>query len=792
MGNLVSAPIKTILSKYTYNFQSQQLNLEILKGRFQLEHLIINEKEINAMLAESEAPVRLKFGVLKKFDLKLSILGAKLERLDVEDLILILGPAESFDQKFEGEEEQEMYNLILKNYIAKIKNSKQTSYLNPNVFIEKERKRKTTEMEKRLKIEKSKKEQEEKAKNAPPKDPNKSINLMGIEIFQLIKNILDCSINIQNVYIIYEDNLDFLYSQEDLSSFIVTLHLKQLKFQNDVVTKHTDKDGIFKNFMNISAFLQKSGTWSLSDTAYWSITLESFNFFFTIGNPLFITDYENNRLITLQNVGAVYKKFEETMRANRETAFDVFTLTRVACDLIIFYKETSKIPIHGIFLFFDMGNINFKIEIHKMAILMDVASHFQTMAIAKQFELVKPKFKILTPAAFDQMALRLKLSYEHKGYLKAINRIVIKEYLSELLYISRYNELIRDKISPEEAKTIVLTNFCKESRIYKLVFGDQIPEMLMAEGQKVKLNAEAKNEPKKAPEILKPPTEVPVDTKNLKDNEMVLILGKIHMHVRLQLNLMINIFSPKTIITENSLVVDGLIIDVLKPVGHLKTKLHLTLNKLAMSYNRTLFKSIAKSKMAIFDNIQAQRLDRSVAVENSENLLELKPTSLSFEFNLEEGRNNKTIYMIYSTIKIGQMIYNYVPIVFKSFARNLIRLSHFHSRSFNTRIMKDLEKNVQELGTGKKGLARKQVVINNFKASLFQKKVAQIQKSDPLMPKKSTLGGSSYIGYKKSNVVIDFERSQEKQREQFKQIESNVVSLVEKCIPQPIVDVSHK
>ncbi len=39
-------------------------------------------------------PFVLKFGILKKFNLKLSIIGAKLERLDVEDLILILGPRE--------------------------------------------------------------------------------------------------------------------------------------------------------------------------------------------------------------------------------------------------------------------------------------------------------------------------------------------------------------------------------------------------------------------------------------------------------------------------------------------------------------------------------------------------------------------------------------------------------------------------------------------------------------------------------------------------------------------------
>ena len=45
---------------------------------------------------------------------------------------------------------------------------------------------------------------------------------MGIEIFEIIKNLLDCKINIKNIYIIYEDNLDFLFSKENLDSFIIT------------------------------------------------------------------------------------------------------------------------------------------------------------------------------------------------------------------------------------------------------------------------------------------------------------------------------------------------------------------------------------------------------------------------------------------------------------------------------------------------------------------------------------------------------------------------------------------
>jgi hypothetical protein len=395
MGNLVSMPLKAFLSKYTYNFQIEKMNLSILKGKFQLENLIINDREVNALLAKMDVPLRLKFGVLKKFNLKLSIFSAKLETLEVEDLIIILGPSESLEDKFEGDEEQKMYGMILKNYIAKINNSKKGSYMNPNEFIEKERKRKLKKLEKVLKRARSKEKKEKKKKSTPPKDPNERISLLGAEIYLLIRSLLDCRINIHNVLITYEDNLDFLYSQEKLTSFNVALNIKQLNFFNDVITKYTDNYGVFKNVMNISAFLQKSGTWSLSEIAYWSMTLGSLNFSFTIGNPFLITDQVDNMLLNLELMESVYKKFEETLRINQENAFNVYNMSQVVCDFIIFYKKTMKIPIHAIFMFFDFGNITSKIEIHKMAILMDVVSHFQMMALSKQFELIRPKFRIL-------------------------------------------------------------------------------------------------------------------------------------------------------------------------------------------------------------------------------------------------------------------------------------------------------------------------------------------------------------------------------------------------------------
>ncbi len=58
--------------------------------------------------------------------------------------------------------------------------------------------------------------------------------------------------------------------------------------------KHSDKDGVFKGFMNVSSFLQRSGTWSISDTAYWNISMESFELSFLFGDPFFINNDTDN------------------------------------------------------------------------------------------------------------------------------------------------------------------------------------------------------------------------------------------------------------------------------------------------------------------------------------------------------------------------------------------------------------------------------------------------------------------------------------------------------------------
>lgn len=113
----------------------------------------------------------------------------------------------------------------------------------------------------------------EKASKKKKKKSDSSINLLGVDLFDLIKNFLDCKVRIEKIYIVYEDNLDFIQSKKnfDLKRFNFNIFLEEFEFKIDDIVKHCNKDGLFKSFMNINTFLQKSGTWQTSKSAYWNM-----------------------------------------------------------------------------------------------------------------------------------------------------------------------------------------------------------------------------------------------------------------------------------------------------------------------------------------------------------------------------------------------------------------------------------------------------------------------------------------------------------------------------------------
>lgn len=72
MGGYLNRQINSFLEKYTYNFEKDQFNLKLLQGSGKIENLFLNSKELNKILELNKIPLSLKFGLLKKFEIKVS------------------------------------------------------------------------------------------------------------------------------------------------------------------------------------------------------------------------------------------------------------------------------------------------------------------------------------------------------------------------------------------------------------------------------------------------------------------------------------------------------------------------------------------------------------------------------------------------------------------------------------------------------------------------------------------------------------------------------------------------
>ena len=61
------------------------------------------------------------------------------------------------------------------------------------------------------------------------------MNIFAVELIDTIKNLLDCKIRIENIYIVYESNLDFLVTTDniDLKKFNFTIFLKEFEFSSN-------------------------------------------------------------------------------------------------------------------------------------------------------------------------------------------------------------------------------------------------------------------------------------------------------------------------------------------------------------------------------------------------------------------------------------------------------------------------------------------------------------------------------------------------------------------------------
>ena len=638
MGGFVSKPIKTFLSKYTYNFQEQQMSLEIFKGSVKLENLILNEHEINNALKAAKVPFRLKFGVMKKFEINLSFLGTKLETMKVEDFIVILGPVIHENDKFDEKELRDMTKIVINNILNIESNNNNCMFLDPELFL------------KSFKDNKSQIEQPKKSESKDSSKSEKGPNIFGSEIIELVKGLLNCDIVIENFYLIYEDSFNFISSTTSLPTFQLITQFKNISFKSDQITKHTDKEGVFKGFMNIGAFLTKSGTWNVSDMAYWTFTTEFVKVSFSTGNPFFINDDSDNKLISQKNIAMVYSRFKETLSNYMNSSFDLLLLTGAVLDFILFYKEGSLVPIHAAFLFLNLGKINIKLESEKLSIILDVLFHIKTYSIVRNLDPVLTKFSFMTKDQLNKLASELGLVPNEKTALKKLNRIIFVEQLKTVIHLQRFNKLLKLGYDPQTAQLIVFRYYCLESQLYSLIFGEQLPELLKTELSSPKTNK-------------KPEQGGDLDStlKAFLKNDTSMIINKVHFHFRFHFDLIRDIIKKGAGIPENTLNIRNFSVDVFKPVGPLKVKVKLIFDKIGFSNYHKIASSTVSTSRSIFGKPSENKSQSSNSIEQ---VFEWAQTSLLVNFSLQEDQHSRLVYIFGVESIIGKVVIIYLSLIF--------------------------------------------------------------------------------------------------------------------------------
>lgn len=231
MGGYISKQLSSVIQDFTYNFEKEQFNLNLFQGSFRTENLFINSARVNDALRQRGLPFSLRFGLLKKFDVSVSYFSQRIESVVVDSLILILG--ESEENLYTNHAPQEEQDKYIQKLLTHLKSNYQ---------------KRSADFRKEFEGDPCMRREDKSSPKEPKKEtPGTKLNspeILSYELLDIIKNLLNCRITIGNVYVVYENNIDFMNSGTDLNlkQFNLTMYLKQLEFKSEQIEKYLDKN----------------------------------------------------------------------------------------------------------------------------------------------------------------------------------------------------------------------------------------------------------------------------------------------------------------------------------------------------------------------------------------------------------------------------------------------------------------------------------------------------------------------------------------------------------------------
>lgn len=108
-------------------------------------------------------------------------------------------------------------------------------------------------------------------------------------------------------------------------------------------------------------------------------------------------DLQNKRQSEMENIMHV---FRDKFMKNIGFSFELFAMHSMEFDIVVFYKDTSQIPINAIFINIYYQQILFNFKIQKMELILDIIAYYNNLNLVREFRFLKPRVPFLNQKQF--------------------------------------------------------------------------------------------------------------------------------------------------------------------------------------------------------------------------------------------------------------------------------------------------------------------------------------------------------------------------------------------------------
>lgn len=511
------AVLNSILKKFFINYSSDKLDLKLFSGEIHLNNLIMNKAAMDELFDNINQPFIFKFGMVKALTVDVNIIRASLERIIIEDMILVVGPDPTkVDRNFDLSEKQRysvFYEMLanlrvhekwkaeaeeLHDLINKTKDTKEKAKLEKKYI----KKLKSLKMKKCLSVPAgvmSEMLNDQKKLKCAFKGPDalqyKTLDeniKEQVAFWDMIKTNLEAMFRIKNLRLYYEDTEVLKKNNRSNLNMSFCCLFENLFFESTDINPGAEVNNTVDNFID----LKEVEKFKHPKTKYINYSLNSSKISLEVNVmedeivPYHFMVKEN--LSKVDDLGQFVQYFEDFIIKTEKTSYEILSVRgiRINC-LTGSHTETIKKKTSCVYdiiaVDIHLGNYAMNLELSNFNYMLETVNRLNDILFLAQTPEFRPFYKPITPQFMTRFRQEYgsKLQDKDEDLLKILKKSIVRDYYRFCIYASltrKYECLLKI-----DAKKRIIWSFMKHSLTFQLISG-QSPFFLLEQEKELFLS----------------------------------------------------------------------------------------------------------------------------------------------------------------------------------------------------------------------------------------------------------------------------------------------------------------